>query len=252
MTVSAAPLILLRHGESTANADGLFTGLLDVPLSAQGVEEARAAATLIADAGWHVGAAFCSEQQRSIQTAEVLVDAGVIPEGALARDWRLNERNYGALTGRYKSDVADEFGYDQFLEWRRSVDVPPPPMSDEMMASFRAAEPYRRLPAEAVTPTESLRDVVRRVGAFHAERVIPLLRAGTTVLVVAHGNSLRGYCAAIDRLGDDEISHLNIPTGHPLVYRWNAEGDPLVRGGEYAAPVEALRAAEQLRRVGGT
>lgn len=245
-------LILLRHGESTANASGLFTGLLDVPLSEEGRAEAVRAAESIGRAGLRPDAAFCSEQNRTIATLDILVGAGVVPRECCAKDWRLNERNYGALTGRFKADVAEEFGMDQFLEWRRSVDVPPPPMSREQLARFRAMSPYDALPSAAVTPTESLRDVERRVAAFHEQRVREPLRAGGTVLVVAHGNSLRGYCAGIDELSDQEIRHLNIPTGHPLVYRMDADGRPRVRGGEYVDREAATAAAEALRRVGGT
>lgn len=245
-------MILLRHGESTANAVGLFTGLIDVPLSEGGKAEARYAAGLIADAGYDVSYTFCSEQQRAVQTAEVFLELGISRADAVARDWRLDERNYGGLTGRLKSEVAEEYGHEQFLEWRRSVDVPPPPMSDELLAEFRASKPYCFLPPEAVTPTESLRDVEIRVASFHRERVVPRLIAGETVLVIAHGNSLRGYCADVDALGDAEIRNLNIPTGHPLIYRMDAGGRPLVRGGEYLDEAKARKAAEQLRRVGGT
>ena len=194
---------------------------------------------------------FCSEQRRTIETARILADEGVFDPRVLARDWRLDERNYGALTGRRKTDVAEEFGYEQFLEWRRSVDVPPPPMSSEQLERFRAEPPYNALPSGAVTATESLRDVERRVRAFHEERVVPALGSVGAVLVIAHGNSLRGYCAVLDGLDDHEIRHLNIPTGHPLVYRLRS-GVPVVRGGEYADQEGALRAAEELRRVGGT
>lgn len=245
-------LILLRHGESTANADGLFTGLIDVSLSERGRVEAFDAARLVAEAGFRVDSAYCSEQKRSIETLDILVDEGLVKRETTRRDWRLNERNYGGLTGRFKTDVAEEFGYEQFLEWRRSVDIAPPPMDAAMLAEFRAMEPYTSLPPEAVTPTESLRDVERRVSAFHGEQVVPRLRRGEHVLVVAHGNSLRGYCADIDALSDDEIRHLNIPTGHPLVYLWDGSGRLGPRGGSYIDAVAAHAAAEALRQVGGT
>lgn len=245
-------LILLRHGESTANADGLFTGLIDVPLSERGRQEAHHAARLLAATGLHPDVAYCSEQRRTIETLDILVAENVVGADRTHRDWRLDERNYGGLTGLLKTAVAERYGYAQFLEWRRSVDVPPPPMDDAMVERFRSMAPYDRLPPEAVTRTESLRDVERRVRSFHQDDALPHLAAGETVLVVAHGNSLRGYCAVLDALSDEEIRRLNIPTGHPLIYRMEANGAPAVRGGEYADPDAALRAADELRRVGGT
>ncbi len=252
MSQLAPVLILLRHGESTANADGLFTGLIDVSLSERGKAEAARAGRLIADAGYHASSTYCSEQKRTIETVAVLVATGIVDADSVHRDWRLNERNYGGLTGRFKTDVAEEFGHEQFLEWRRSVDVAPPPMDEQMLSRFRQMPPYSGLPPEAVTPTESLRDVERRVGQFHREQIVPRLARGEQVLVVAHGNSLRGYCADLDSLTDGEIRDLNIPTGHPLVYRFDDSLRPLQRGGTYIDVEAAEAAADELRRVGGT
>jgi 2,3-bisphosphoglycerate-dependent phosphoglycerate mutase len=257
-------LVLLRHGESTANAAGLFTGILDAPLSDRGAAEARSAAALLAVAGLTPDVVFTSVLQRARRTADIVVGE-LQPRPASPRaDWRLNERNYGALTGRSKADVRGEFGEAQFLAWRRSVNTAPPPLSDEDFAATRDSLLFRSLPAEALTRTEALNQVMARVGRFHVERVLPLLRLGRIVLVVAHGNSLRAYCAVLDGLDDHAIHRLNLPTGHPLVYRF-AAGDleerapmadlprrRLSAGGRYLDEAGALPAAARLTADGGT
>lgn len=255
---SSGTAILVRHGESTANAAGLFTGVLDVPLSPQGVEEAHDAADLIRASGVTVTAAYCSELQRSWRTAEVIAaDMPTLPP--FRRDWRLNERNYGALTGRTKSGVLAEFGEAQFLAWRRSVRTAPPPMADSLYDELAASPLFQRLPAAALTRTESLADVMVRVGHFWHEAVEPELRRGGGVIVVGHGNSLRALCGVVDRLPDAEIRVLALPTGHPLRYDFDLSAQPLtgplapmVRGGRYLDEPAALLAAQQLAREGGT
>jgi len=263
-TRTPGTLVLLRHGESTANASGLFTGILDAPLSDQGAAEARSAAELLATAGLHPDAVFTSALQRARRTAEILVEELRPRPASPLADWRLNERNYGALTGRSKADVRAEFGEAQFLAWRRSVNTAPPPLADEAFAAARDSPLFRGLPAEALTRTEALSQVMARVGRFHAEQVVPRLRLGQTVLVVAHGNSLRAYCALLDGLDDHAIHRLNLPTGHPLVYRFT-ETDlaelpgsmayPRLRlssGGHYLDEAGALPAAALLTADGGT
>ncbi|MET0954320.1 MAG: 2,3-bisphosphoglycerate-dependent phosphoglycerate mutase [Cryobacterium sp.] len=215
---SAGSLVLVRHGQSTANAAGLFTGILDPGLSDTGADEAEAAAGLLQSNELVPDAVFVSPLQRAAQTARVIAETLDLPPAVVAVDWRLIERNYGALTGRFKDDVRTEFGEDQFLAWRRSVDTAPPAMADEQFAPFRNGALFQALPARALTRTESLRDVMARVTEFHAERVLPQLAAGRTVLIVAHGNSLRAYCAVLERLDKSAIHRLNLPTGHPLVY----------------------------------
>ncbi len=248
----AGILVLLRHGESTANAAGLFTGVLDVPLSVRGIHEAHAAAALLTEAGLAPQSVFSSELHRARQTAEIVIgDLPARPE-VLAADWRLNERNYGALTGRSKEGVRAEFGQEQFLAWRRSVHTAPPPLGDAAFAELRESALFQRLPAEALTRTEALSEVMTRVAAFHTERVQPRLAAGQTVLVVAHGNSLRAYCAVLDALDDHAIHRLNLPTGHPLVYRFASAPAPRRRGGRYLDAVGAHAAAITLALEGGT
>jgi 2,3-bisphosphoglycerate-dependent phosphoglycerate mutase len=212
-------LVLLRHGQSTANAAGLFTGILDPGLSPSGAGEARAAAALLAAHDLVPDVVLVSPLQRAEQTARIVATVLNLPVGTVRLDWRLNERNYGALTGRHKDDVRAESGEAQFLAWRRSVDTRPPAMSDEQLAVFAGSTLFRALPARALTRTESLRDVMGRVAEFHTDTVLPRLVAGQTVLVVAHGNSLRAYCAVLENLDKPAIHRLNLPTGHPLVYR---------------------------------
>ncbi|MBN8883297.1 2,3-bisphosphoglycerate-dependent phosphoglycerate mutase [Salana multivorans] len=258
MNQRRAAAVLLRHGESTANAAGLFTGVLDVPLSQHGMEEARVAAGLLRETGLRFDAAFCSELARAWQTADVLAEE--LPDlPPFERDWRLDERNYGGLTTLTKADVKAEHGEEQFLAWRRSVRTPPPPMGDELYDALAGTDLFRRLPPEALVRTESLADVMVRVRAFWLDRVDPLLRRGGNVLVVAHGNSLRALCAVVDRLPDAEIRALGLPTGHPLLYEVEPTGPeldgllvPLVRGGVYLDEASAHAAAERLALEGGT
>ena len=260
----AGVLIVLRHGESTANAAGLFTGVLDAPLSEQGIGEAHAATALLKlalsadlppDSGISLGSPvtlFTSTLARARQTAAIVAAGLDRSLAGCAADWRLNERNYGALTGRSKDDVRTEFGEAQFVSWRRSVAEAPPMMSDRLYDEFAATALFRALPPAALTRTEALSDVITRVDAFLTERVDLLLARGETVLVVAHGNSLRALCAVLDGLSDTQIRALNLPTGQPLVYRFDSSGHPTTPGGRYLDAVTALAAAITLAREGGT
>ena len=263
----AGLLIVLRHGESTANAAGLFTGVLDAPLSEQGIREAHTATALLnlalpvnlalpGDLSPGSGAGgvtlFTSTLARARQTAAIVAAGLARPLAGCDADWRMNERNYGALTGRSKDDVRAEFGEDQFRAWRRSVAEAPPAMGDRLFDEFAGTALFRALPPAALTRTEALSDVITRVDAFLTERVDPLLARGETVLVVAHGNSLRALCAVIDGLSDGQIRDLNLPTGQPLVYRFDARGQPAPFGGRYLDSVTALAAAITLANEGGT
>ncbi|TFD94573.1 2,3-bisphosphoglycerate-dependent phosphoglycerate mutase [Cryobacterium lactosi] len=241
---SGGSLVLLRHGQSTANAAGLFTGILDPGLSPSGADEAGTAAGLLLTHDLVPDAVFVSPLQRAAQTAAIVAAALNLPATTVGTDWRLNERNYGALTGRHKDDVRAEAGEEQFLAWRRSVDTAPPPLSDEQFAAFQRTALFRGLPALALTRTESLRNVMARIGDFHAERIVPLLAADRTVLVVAHGNSLRAYCAVLEHLDKSAIHRLNLPTGHPLVYQ--------AGGRRYLDAPRAEAAALALTLDGGT
>lgn len=242
--------MLLRHGQSTANALGEFTGVLDVPLSSVGVQEARSAARLLREADFIPAVVCTSELMRARRTTGI-VTAGREPI-EVRRDWRLDERNYGALTGRKKAAVSAEFGAEQFFRWRRTVDAVPPPMGDDQYGKLASTALFRSLPAAALVRTESLRDVIRRVKDFHLQVARPALAAGMNVLVVAHGNSLRALCGVLDDLDDQALEELNIPTGHPLVYRFGEDLRPLVPGGQYLDQTTARAAAIALAHEGGT
>ena len=195
---------------------------------------------------------FTSTLARARQTAAIVAAGLARPLAGCDADWRLNERNYGALTGRSKDDVRAEFGEEQFVAWRRSVAEAPPAMGDRLYDEFADSALFRALPPAALTRTEALSDVITRVDAFLTERVDPLLARGETVLVVAHGNSLRALCAVIDGLSDRQIRDLNLPTGQPLVYRFDDRGHPAPFGGLYLDSVTALAAAITLANEGGT
>lgn len=246
-TSGTATLVLLRHGQSTANAAGLFTGLEDVALTIAGRTEAATAARLLNLADLWPDIWVMSPLRRARQTADILMrDARAAPR-VIREDWRLSERNYGALTGRSKSEVLAEYGEAQFLSWRRSVDDAPPPMSEGTHEALPIATQYPELGY-----TESLRNVIARVGACYQERIAPALRRGGSVMVIAHGNSLRALCSIIDQLGDEEIRELNLPTGQPLIYDVRADGSAAIRGGRYLDPSNAKAAAFAIAHEGGT
>lgn len=245
-------MLLLRHGESTANAAGLFTGVLDVGLTERGFREARTAAKLITAAGVRPDVTYVSELRRTRQTAEILLRVLDLPSTPIRSDWRLDERNYGALTGRSKHDVRAEFGEVAFRMWRRSVDVAPPPMPDDQFDSIAGSVPFRNLPAVALSRTESLADVIARVRSFYLQRIVPDITGGLTVLVVGHGNSLRALCADLDQLSRAEIEALNIPTGQPLLYDFGRIFTLEARSNHYLDPDTALPAAIGIAQQGGT
>ncbi|MFZ4896526.1 2,3-bisphosphoglycerate-dependent phosphoglycerate mutase [Plantibacter sp. Mn2098] len=250
MTASAGTLLLLRHGQSVANAQGLFTGVTDSPLSTIGIREAQRAALMIEEAGFSDLIVYTSELSRAKDTAAIIAQS--VRTRPVTADWRLNERNYGALTGQTKTQVMRAVGPEQFRAWRRSVSTQPPPMSAELHATLAAAEPFHSLPPAALTRTESLRDVQQRVLDVLTERIVPDLAAGATVLVVAHGNSLRALCGVLDELDDDSLERLNIPTGQPLLYRFTTDCRPDLPGGHYLDEPTALHAAAVLASEGGT
>lgn len=243
---------LLRHGESTANAQGLFTGVLNPPLTERGRIEARGAGLLLQAAGIEPAVIFTSALERTIATAIEVKDV-VHDESEIRVDWRLNERNYGALTGQSKTAVARRYGVSQFLTWRRSFLTSPPPMSDVQLEEIRTEEPFRSLPTQALTPTESLHDVVRRILPFVTEQLFPALVAEPPVLVVGHGNSLRALCMVIEGLTPRQVEQLAIPTGQPLRYRFVLRsGTPTLIARDYLDPDAAVEATELLNRHGGT
>jgi 2,3-bisphosphoglycerate-dependent phosphoglycerate mutase len=243
-------LVLLRHGESDWNAKGLFTGWVDVGLAAKGVQEASTAGRMIADAGLRPGIVHTSVLTRAIATANVALDAAGLGWLPVRRSWRLNERHYGALQGKDKAQTREEFGDEQFMLWRRSYDVPPPPIADDDPLSQSGDPRYATLPPEIMPRTECLRDVVARMLPYWYDAIVPDLAAGQVVLVVAHGNSLRALVKHLDGISDAAIAELNIPTGIPLLYELDAAYRPVVPGGRYLDPDAAAAAAEAVKNQG--
>jgi len=225
--------VLLRHGESEWNASNLFTGWVNVPLSAAGEVEAVRAGRLLAAHGLLPGFAHTSLQGRSIRTAEIVLaecDRDWIP---VRRSWRLNSNHYGVLQGRNKEEVRAEYGDEQFMAWRRSYDVAPPPMPIDAPYSQFTDPRYAAIPAEARPATESFRDVMTRLLPYWYDAIVPDLRTGGTVLVASHGNTLRALIAHLDRLPKPEIAALNVPTGVPLLYEFGPSLDLAAPGGRY-------------------
>ena len=243
-------LVLVRHGESEWNAKGLFTGWVDVGLAAKGVQEASAAGRMLADAGLRPGIVHTSVLTRAIQTANVALDEAGLSWLPVRRSWRLNERHYGALQGKDKAQTREEFGDEQFMLWRRSYDVPPPPIPDDDPLSQSGDPRYATLPPEIMPRTECLRDVVARMLPYWYDAIVPDLAAGRSVLVVAHGNSLRALVKHLDGISDTAIAELNIPTGIPLLYELDAAFRPVAAGGRYLDPEAAVAAAEAVKNQG--
>jgi 2,3-bisphosphoglycerate-dependent phosphoglycerate mutase len=242
-------LILLRHGESVWNAKNLFTGWVDVALSDKGQAEAVRGGEQLKDAGVLPDVVHTSLQRRAINTAALALDAADRHWIPVRRSWRLNERHYGALQGKDKKQTLEEFGEEQFMLWRRSFDVPPPPLDDDSEFSQAHDPRYADLGPE-LPRTECLKDVIARMLPHWEESIVPDLQAGHTVLVAAHGNSLRAIVKHLDQISDEDIAGLNIPTGMPLVYRLDESFRPTVAGGEYLDPEAAEAAAAAVANQG--
>jgi 2,3-bisphosphoglycerate-dependent phosphoglycerate mutase len=240
-------LLLLRHGESEWNALGLFTGWVDVPLSEKGQGEARRGGELLGEAGTLPDVLHTSLLRRAISTANLALDACDRHWIPVKRDWRLNERHYGALQGKDKKQTRETYGDEQFMLWRRSYDTPPPPIDPDDEFSQTGDPRYAGVEAPA---TECLKDVVERMLPYWDSAIVPDLRAGHTVLVAAHGNSLRALVKHLDGISDSDIAGLDIPTGIPLRYELDEELRPLKAGGEYLDPVAAAEAAKAVANQG--
>jgi 2,3-bisphosphoglycerate-dependent phosphoglycerate mutase len=250
--MSDAPytLVLLRHGESTWNALNQFTGWVDVDLSEKGEAEAVRGGEMLRDAGVLPDVVHTSLLRRAIRTSQIALDVADRHWIPVVRNWRLNERHYGALQGKNKKQTLDAYGEEQFMLWRRSYDTPPPAIDPDDEFSQTHDPRYAWLPPEVNPLTECLKDVVHRLLPYWEDVIVADLRAGKTVLVAAHGNSLRALVKHLDGTSDDDIAGLNIPTGIPLVYQLDADLKPIVRGGEYLDPEAAATAAAAVANQG--
>jgi 2,3-bisphosphoglycerate-dependent phosphoglycerate mutase len=241
-------LILLRHGESEWNAKNLFTGWVDVRLSSKGEGEAKRGGELLKEHGLLPDVVHTSLLRRAIQTANIALDSCDRHWIPVKRSWRLNERHYGALQGKDKAQTLAQYGEEQFKLWRRSFDVPPPPIEDNDEFS-QALDPRYGDLGNAMPKSECLKDVVIRMLPYWEGSITPDLKAGATVLVAAHGNSLRALVKELDGISDSEISELNIPTGIPLHYLLDMNLKP-ISPGKYLDPEAAKRAIEAVANQG--
>ncbi len=242
-------LILLRHGESEWNALNLFTGWVDVKLSAKGEAEAKRGGELLASRGLLPDVVHTSLLRRAIHTSQLALDACDRHWIPVRRSWRLNERHYGALQGKDKKETLAQYGEEQFQLWRRSFDVPPPPIEAGDKYSQAGDLRYAELGAD-MPATECLKDVITRMVPYWESDIKPDLAAHETVLITAHGNSLRALVKHLDGISDADIAGLNIPTGIPLLYELNSDFMPVKPGGEYLDPDAAKAAIEAVANQG--
>ncbi len=242
-------LILLRHGNSEWNQKNLFTGWVDVRLSEQGVAEATRAGELLAESGLAPDILYTSVLTRAIQTANIALDVADRAWIPVKRSWRLNERHYGALQGLDKAETLEKYGPEQFMLWRRSFDVPPPPLPDDSEWSQVGDPRYADVPDAELPRTESLKLVIDRMLPYWESDITKDLAAGKTVLVTAHGNSLRALVKHLDGISDADIAELNIPTGIPLVYELDDDFRP-TGPGRYLDPEAAEAGAAAVAAQG--
>lgn len=243
-------LILLRHGESEWNAKNLFTGWVDVDLNEKGAAEATRGGELLVQEGLLPDIVHTSLQRRAIHTAYLALDACDRHWIPVKRNWRLNERHYGALQGLDKTATRDKYGDEQFMLWRRSYDTPPPVQEIDAEYSQFNDPRYADIPEDQRPRTECLKDVVARMIPYWEEEIVPDLKAGKTVLLAAHGNSLRALVKHLDGISDEDIAGLNIPTGIPLYYELDENFAPVTKGGRYLDPDAAAASIEAVKNQG--
>ena len=236
--MSIGELILLRHGQSDWNAKNLFTGWVDVALSSQGEAEAKRAGELLKEKNLLPDLLHTSLLTRAIYTAEIALGACERKWIPVSRSWRLNERHYGALQGKDKAATLKEYGQEQFKLWRRSFDTPPPAIADSDQYSQASDIRYKDLGPD-LPKTECLKDVVKRLMPYLDNEIANDLRQAKTVLVVAHGNSIRAIVKHLACISDSDIAEVNIPTGIPLLYRFDDDFEPIIKEGEYLDPEAA-------------
>ena len=238
-------LVLLRHGESIWNKENLFTGWTDVDLSDTGLEEADRGAKDLKEAGFTFDLAFTSVLKRAIRTLWIVQDELDLIWIPVIRDWRLNERHYGALQGLNKAETAKKYGPEQVHIWRRSYDVPPPPLSADDPRNPRFDPRYRDVDPLLLPVTECLKDTLERVMPYWNDVIIPSIKGGKKIIIAAHGNSLRALVKHLDHISDEDITGLNIPTGIPLVYELD-EDCRAIRHYYLGDPEAAKAAAEKV------
>jgi 2,3-bisphosphoglycerate-dependent phosphoglycerate mutase len=241
-------LVLLRHGESEWNALNLFTGWVDVDLTDKGRAEAARGGELLVENGVLPDVLYTSLLRRAITTANLALDRADRLWIPVHRNWRLNERHYGALQGLDKAATKEKYGEEQFMAWRRSYDTPPPPIEPGSEYSQDADPRYADIGGGPLT--ECLADVVERFVPYYTETIVPDLKAGKTVLIAAHGNSLRALVKYLDGMSDDDVVGLNIPTGIPLLYELDENLAPTVPGGQYLDPDAAAAGAAAVAAQG--
>ena len=242
-------LILLRHGESEWNAKNLFTGWVDVALSDKGRAEAARGGQLLKEANLLPDILHTSLLTRAINTADIALASAGIVGIPIKRSWRLNERHYGALQGKDKAATLKEYGAEQFQLWRRSFDVPPPPIADDDQYSQKNDPKYANL-GESLPKTECLKDVVERVIPYLTNEINNDLKSGKVVLITAHGNSIRAIVKYLDNISDTDIAGVNIPTGIPLLYELTESFKPITKGGRYLDPEAAKASIEAVANQG--
>lgn len=236
-------IVLLRHGESTWNKSGLFSGWTDVDLSEKGIKEAEKAGQVLKNEGYVFDVAYTSVLKRAIQTLWIVLDKMNLMWIPVHRSWRLNERHYGALQGLNKAETAAKHGEKQVLLWRRSYDIQPPALKKEDERYPGNDPKYQSLNEKEIPLTECLQDTVARVLPYWHEVIVPIIKSGNKVLISAHGNSLRALIKHLDNVPNDEILKLNIPTGIPLVYELDGKLRPIKH--YYIADPEEVRNAIQ-------
>ncbi|WJY91191.1 2,3-bisphosphoglycerate-dependent phosphoglycerate mutase [Corynebacterium faecale] len=242
-------LILLRHGQSEWNASNQFTGWVDVDLTEKGEAEAKRGGEMLVENNVLPDIVYTSLMRRAIRTANIALNAADYHWIPVIRDWRLNERHYGALQGLNKAETKDKYGDEQYMAWRRSYGTPPPELADD--AEFSQADDVRYADLDAVPRTECLKDVVERFIPYYEAEILPRAKKGENVLIAAHGNSLRALVKHLDNISDEDIAELNIPTGIPLVYEITADGTVVNPGGTYLDPEAAAAGAAAVANQGG-
>jgi 2,3-bisphosphoglycerate-dependent phosphoglycerate mutase len=236
-------VVFLRHGESEWNKENRFTGWIDVDLSARGVEEAHFAASLLKKESFAFDVAYTSVLKRAIKTLWIVLEELDLMWINEFKSWRLNERHYGALQGSNKLEIVKKYGEEQVLIWRRSYDVPPPPLEENDPSNPSFDSRYSDLTKDEIPLSESLKDTLKRAVPYWKNTIVPAVKEGKRVIVSAHGNSLRAIIKYIDNVSDEEITHLNIPTGIPFVYEFDDEFKSIRY--YYLADEETVKAATE-------